>query len=393
MLKLHQAIQDISSRFYTVQEFPLLKRDRLPAGVLKRISNVKSENVELHASRLRGLELDSLLFDLRDNPSQQELDAGLRVLRLRFSPRLLKLISILYQYNIDSDALKQACRILSLEADERNSHPQEGKFLWKFANADDIFTALRSAADQEGGNVSQCCTRWGLDPASPLARKSFFQYLSDADQRALFINESWIVSFIEKEAMDDITALIKNYLGSFDLLEYQDSVCLAIWNRLGDPYESPDWVAYTKEQRDLMAQWNFLYLLKTHTLNYPEKFEILSKYNNRIRSCKKLPEHHLLSIDFGEIVVVDVEDQPSSFFYQKQKYEEEMRRWAENEAAIPVFLRTDRKLTTARDFMIEKKEESYMKLSYIGVDRFYIQELMDIKMGIEPDMRPQKPIA
>lgn len=387
MSKFQQAIQEICSRFYTAQEYPFLTRDRFPTGVLDRAATLGSEDFAIFAARLKASELDALLFDLRDSSTPQELHVGLTILRLRFSPRLLKLISVFFQYNMDSIPLKQACRALVLEAAERKSYPKEGVFLWRFAEAEDIFAALRLAAAEEKGDLSKFCLVWCIDPKSPLARKSFLQYLADADKNSLLINRNWIISFVEKEKTQEIEALIKNYLSSLDLLEYQDGVCLAIWERLGDAYESTTWEAYTKKHRDLMAQWNFLHLLKVHTLAFPQKLEILSKYYSRIRSCKKLPEQHLLIIDFGEIIVVDLESQPFSFFYQKAKYEEEMRRWEGEEQKIPVFLRKDRKVTTARDFMIEEKEEPYMKLSYIGVDRFYIQELMDIKMGIEPDMR------
>jgi len=386
MSRFQQAIEDIGSRFYTAQEYPFLCRDRLPTGVLDRILDLGAGDLPTFAAKLKGRELDSLLFDLRDSKTRKEFQVGIEVLRLRFSPRLLKLISGLFQYSMDSSSLKEACRALVLEAAERDSYPKEGRFLWKFLKVEDIFSSLRLAVKEEGGDISKCCIAWGIDPESPFAKKSFLHYLSEADKSTLLANRNWMVALIEKEEAEELEVLIKNYLSSLDLLEYQDGVCLAIWARLGDAYESPDWVPYTKKQRDLMAQWNFLHLLKIHTLAFPEKFEILKRYYSQIRSCKSFSEHSLLVIDFGDVVVVDLERHPFSFFYQKQKYEEEMRRW-EEEKIIPAFLMNNRKAVTARDFMIEKKEEPYMKLSYIGVDKFYVQELMDIKMGFEPDMR------
>jgi hypothetical protein len=370
-----------------VQEYPFLDRERLPAGVLDRAATLASRDFTIFSARLRGSELDALLFDIKNSKHQKALQAGFKVLRLRFSPRLLKLISRLFQYNMESESLKEACRSLVLEAAERNSYPKEGIFLWKFSQAENLPMALCLAASEENGDLSKCCTAWDIDPKSPLARKSFFRFLCGADKSALLINRSWMISFVEQEESEALAALIKNYLSSLDFFEYQDGVCLAIWDRLGDPFESPEWETYTKAQRDSMAQWNFLHLLKIHALSFPQKLEILGKYHSRIRSCKKLPETNLLVIDFGEIVVVDLDDQPFSFFYQKEKYEEEMRRWEGEEQIMPVFLRRDRKVTTARDFIIEEKEEPYMKLCYAGVDRFYIQELMDIKMELEPDMR------
>jgi hypothetical protein len=53
----------------------------------------------------------------------------------------------------------------------------------------------------------------------------------------------------------------------------------------------------------------------------------------------------------------------------------------------PTFLRMDKKNLTARDFMIEEIEEPCIKLSYEGIDVLYINEMLDIKMGLEPDMR------
>jgi hypothetical protein len=122
-------------------------------------------------------------------------------------------------------------------------------------------------------------------------------------------------------------------------------------------------------------------------MKVPKKYSVLSKYADRVRTSYTIKEENLFIIDFGEIVIADIYDRPYSFFYQTEMFEREMAAWQADEANLPAFIRIDRKNLTARDFIIEVAEEPCVKLSYEGIDILYIQEMLDIKMGIEPDIR------
>ena len=79
----------------------------------------------------------------------------------------------------------------------------------------------------------------------------------------------------------------------------------------------------------------------------------------------------------------------------KKSREQQEAPWDEEEGErpepyLPTFLRMDRRNSTARDFIIEEIEEPCVKLSYEGIDILYINEMMDIKIGLEPDLRKKQ---
>jgi hypothetical protein len=94
-----------------------------------------------------------------------------------------------------------------------------------------------------------------------------------------------------------------------------------------------------------------------------------------------------LIIDFGHLVIMDPKDKPHSYVLSKSYFEEQIKGKEENRDLI--FYRIDREghIVSARDFIIENKEAKYMKLTYQGIESLYLNEMLDIKMGIQPDLR------
>ena len=200
--------------------------------------------------------------------------------------------------------------------------------------------------------------------------------------------------------------LIQNYLSALKLHEYNDVINLEILCKLGKPNASPEWDFYPYDLRLKFTKWHFIHRLRVHSRVHPKKFAILSRYVDQVINSFEIKDEDLMVIDFGDIVLADVTGNPFSFFYEKEVFEKEMKDWKESreaseewdaysdtespEVLIPTFLRSDKKNLTARDFIIEEVEEPCVKLSYEGIDVLYIDEMLDIKMGLEPDMRKKQ---
>lgn len=393
MEALEQSLESISERLYTYSEFPLINREILPKTIIPEILQLGKAELDNYAIRLAGKFLDGLLYDLIDCQDQKAIDRANIILRLRFSPRLVKLTGRLFQYNFHSMGLKQACKALTEEGNRRGLLPVEGLFVFRFASQDDVKEALIQAADEEGRDLSHLCKSYYIDPDSPLARKSFFSYLVRGGKKELLTNKDWLLFYLETEDLDTLIPLIRNYLSSLTLAEYSRRINLKITERMGDPYESVDWETFTRQERQSFAQWNFLYKLKVHSQKHPQKYKILSRYYDNIRSCKISEDGRVLIIDFGDIVILDPKDRLVSYFCNKEFF---LRSLDNSDGDSELLLSMiDKKGPTisARDFIIEKREEKCIKLSYEGIDSLYINGMLDIKMGLEPDMRRQKVIS
>jgi hypothetical protein len=326
---------------------------------------------------MTGKELDGLILDLKDLKDEKIINKVVKILAYRFSPRQIKLIGRLYQYNEDSAGVKEAMAALAAEGEKRKSFPPEGKFAFRFAKEKDLSQAIGEALIEMECSIDKFCAEYDIDPKSPLAQKNFFNHLAHGDKCILMENKHWLLEYLGKEEAVKLGDLIKNYLNAFTISEYSRSVNLKILERLGDPYESTDWEGYTRQEREKIAQWNFIYALKTHTLDYPKKYELLSVYYSEIRSCKATEDKTALIIDFGDLVIVDPKNKPHSYFCKKEFMDEYM-------------IDTN---PTARDFIIESREGRCIKLSYQGIEALYINEMLDIIMGKQPDLRQKVGIS
>lgn len=384
---LTQSIKTIGLKMYTLEEFPFLNRDTLPQLALSKIGQLKGADLENCAIAMAGKELDALILDLKNIEDEKTLEAVIEILKLRYSPRLLKLITRLYQYNLDSLGLKQGIVAMGEEGEKRNHFPSEGKFIFSFAKEKNIFEAIGKATDEIGGDIDRLCEEYAIDPKSPLAQKVFLSYMEQGNKSVLMQNKEWLLGYLENEDVNDLIGLIKNYLGALTISEYSRRVNLMILEKLGDPYESPNWEGFTRQEKEGFAQWNFIYKLKIHTANYPQKYALLSNYYKEIRSCTLQEDKMTLTIDFGHLVIIDMKDKPYSYVLNKTYYEEQIK--DKGEDCDHIFYQRDWEVHTisARDFIIENKEEKCMKLTYQGIESLYLNEMLDIKMGIQPDLR------
>ena len=385
--KFRSTLLGIRNNFFTLEEFPFLDRTQLPMNVLDEAMNIRTADLEEYAFGLSGKALEGLLLDLIHVVDPDRIDQAVRILKIRFSPRLVKLLTMLYQFYETSEGLNECLREYNAILSHRAARTPAELFIKQVGNLPDKFEAICDAIDEMRWDIAGTLKEYAIYTKSPFAGNCVLMYLSRASKPALLLNRSWIIKCLQDQPTPKLTRLIENYLSTFNLKDYHDGINLAIEHKLGHPYSSTDWEFYPTELKHRFAQWAFLHQLKLHTIEVPKKYMILSKYVDQVRDSYKIEEENLFVIDFGEIIIADIEDRPYSFFYQRDAFEAEMRAWRIDKEQLPTFIRIDKRNLTARDFIIEEVEEPCVKLSYEGIDILYIHEMLDIKMGLEPDMR------
>lgn len=389
MTMLREQIEQISQRFYTVEEFPFLSADRFSPDLIEPLHTLKGPAIESYADSLTAAQLDSLLYHFSGISTKELRDAGTSVVRRRLTKRLVKLFFSLYQHQYDSPAVIQLASVIAEEARRKGMESPQVEFLSEFADAQDPFGEINGHVQTVCRELEAFFRNYGIRKDSRLAFRIRRECFLAADSDSFLHNARQLAYHINQSPVEELPGIIARYLSEVSMMDFHEGVNLSILTIMGEPKASLDWAPYPLELRTKFAQWVFLHRLKIHSLEYPQKFRVLSKYFDRIVESYHLEEDAALIIDFGDIVVADIKEKPYSYFYKRKEFDKDIARW-KNEELPPAFIRMDRDQTTARDYIIEEKEGNCLQLRYEGVDFLYIEELMDIKMGLEPEFRRRK---
>ena len=380
-----ETIDRLKAKFYTYDEFPLLDRQLLPADSLQKALKIKEIDLSFYAANLKGQELEGLLLDLISSENSAEIQRAIKIVCYRISKRILKLISKLTQYHYRAYGIDQlrkgvfnSCELTTF-TDER--------FLHTFGSADDLVKALAQTLLKENRNIHEIYTYYDISDKSPLAYASSLMFFRQCDKTGFLLNYDYLADLLKLFQPKRIIPIVSHYLNIMTLIEYDDNINSIIAEKFGQPYTSVEWEPFSKGLRDKFAQWNYLQKLKLHCEGNPKKFQILLQYLPEVRANYEIDEINALVIDFGVIVIVDMSDRPDAFLYEKNLFETEMRAWQNDQANLPTFLNKKKETLSAREFMLSTKDAPCIKLTFEGIHYYYIEEIMDIKIGYEPDMR------
>ena len=148
-------IKGLKDRFYTIEEFPLLDRGVLPQGILLRAMEVPKDKLEYFAFRLRGKELEGLLLELKDTYDEKIIERAYRILAVRLTTRILKLLAILFQYNYTSFGLITVLDKLSTKIRLKENYNAAEAFFWHLGQAEDKFAVLGQIIDEHGKDINK----------------------------------------------------------------------------------------------------------------------------------------------------------------------------------------------------------------------------------------------
>lgn len=385
-VQLRTALKQISEKFFAFREFPYVERDRLPEGVTETAAEVGEDEVDSYGASLTGKELEALIMDFPSLESKEEWDRIGSILTSRFSPRLINLIFNLYQVEYRSEALRFLINKFAEEADRKEQHPELGRFFWDFGKEEDYMPGLKTAFREEIFELDRLFRIYFIGEDTPFAMEVRRRCLEDAEYPLLLKNTKHLIYLIENAPEGQLIEAVTNHILSFDVLDDAGEVNRAVLKRLGEPRQSEKWDGYSVETKRKFFQWCYCHRLKLHTPDYPVKYKVFSQYHERIRQCYALEGTPALVMDFDKAVIADIPGRPHSYFYLKDDFDREIRKWKEF-GYLPSFLKEDEARFSARDYIIENKEDVCILLRYEGVDKLYIKELMDIKLGLVPDYR------
>ncbi len=380
-----EAIDRIKAKFYTYDEFPSLDRHLLPADSLKRALAVKESDLEIYSANLKGQELEGLLLDLVSTKDDAEVQRAIKIICLRISKRILKLIAKLTQYHFRSYGIDKLRKGVSHSCDIA-AFPNE-RFLNAFGPTDDLVNALTQILLKKNTNIQEIYAYYDIYDKSPLAYASSFMFFSRCDKTGFLLNYDYLADLIRFFQPKKAIPIVSHYLNSMTLIEYDDTINNIIAEKFGQPYTSVEWEPFSKDLRDKFAQWNYLQRLKHHCESNQKKFRILLQYLPEVRTNYEIAEINALVIDFGAFVIVDITDRPDAFLYEKNLFETEMRNWQSDQESLPTFLDKKKEPLSAREFMLSTDDAPCIKLTFEGIHYYYVEEIMDIKFGYEPDMR------
>ncbi len=389
--KLKRSIEGLREKLFTIEEYPFLDRQRLPSGILELVLCADQADLTKVAAGIKAHEMEALILDYRGIKKPEDRERIIKVLAMRFSERLFKLLMSIYQYDYEAQIWTSLWTAMIVEAKSRDLYPASGSYIFQFRNREDEFKEIELHINDHNKDMDEFFSAFHINNNSPLAEKIKVDYLISSDHEGLVKNSRHLLHIIQNMAASELFDIVSNYLKDFTQDDYMDGINLAILEKLGEPYLSPEWSIYSLEMRDSFAQWKFSYQLRLRSYNFPQKHELLIKYYKSVRNSYEIDNGRVMVIDFGEIIIADIIDKPYSLFYYKREFELAMQDWQNpNIAKEPAFIGHDKSTVSARDYIIEEKEEGCMQLSYEGVGVLYIKDLLDIKMGLEPDVRGRR---
>lgn len=387
--RLSIAMLAISERFFAFEEFPNVNRSRFPAGICEAAMKVNSKDLASYSASRTGKELEAMILDFPALKTVKEWEQIGTILILRFSPRIIKLIFHLFQVTYDSEAVRFLVKILVDEANRKQLYPEPGRFFWDFGKSGDFFSELKTRFYETSGELDDIFRTCHISRDTGLAFEIRRQCLEYAELPVLIKNANHLIDLIEKAPEQSLYQTITNYINQFDVLNTADEVNQAVLKRFGEPSSTRSWDGFSEDVKKKFSQWCFCHRLKLHSLIFPLKYEVLSRYYVKVMQSCELEEASALVIEFDKIVIVDLSDRPYSCFYHREDFEREMKKWTEFDI-FPSFLKDEKGQISARDYIIEEKDDSCILLRYEGIDLLYIKELLDIKFGLAPEFRRAK---
>lgn len=383
MSSFKEVINDLKTKYFLYEEFPLVDRADFPENSLDNAMKISDNDLENYTVHLKNKDIEGLLLDLVDAESVNEINRAVKIIALRSTKRILKLISYLSQYNYDSVGINILCANMSKIKELSDSNA----YIKRFGMESDKVLALVKVISVEGQNMDAILKKYNILPESKLAMDSCLEYFKGCDKNAFLINNQMMLRLINEFPAEKASEMLINYFDKLSLVEYLDEINLAVLYKFGQPTDSDNWHSFPQDIQDKFTYWCHLYRLKIHCKGQKIKFNVLVKYFEYVKTNYTIDELNTLITDFGDVVLADVEDDINIYLYDKYAFKREMTEWEFNKEILPTFITGGKNAISARDFMLSVDDPQCIKLTFDDIDYYYIDEILEIKLGLEPDMR------
>lgn len=385
--KLSSALMDISRGFYLPEEFPTRRPSERAERLLARLTSMRESDLDAFYPTVSGADLDSLLL-LIPNASAEQLIGILRILRRRANRRVLRLFWPFFQFNYKNPNVTNAAETIlhALPPKDRETQIAENLSLFLEGRG---FEALLERLKNNVVPLGTFTAREGLVRESPLAQRFCELYFTVCGKEGFLLNPKRFMLLIDKASNDVSDAMLINYLRSFDREEFLEDVNMSIIYCRGEPFGSDDWSDIPQELRRKFADWNSYRLLAGHFTRNKRKLRVLADLIPHIIRIRLAGKNTYLAADFGDFVIVDVNELSSYSYLIKKSLYERLSKKIEESGIESVLYSMDR-VVNARDFIIEEAEDSFMQLEYDELGKLYIKDMINIMLGLTPDLRPSK---
>ena len=383
----NQSIRHLRENLLLPQEFVLLAKRKGNDEKARLLTLVPEHSLEGFALTLGKEELESCLLELLGEPASPRTLELLRIMEVRMSPRLTRLIWALVQYDYELPVMRE---VAVLAAASPSCAEELLKIL--FAQEQDVIPAIVDTLCQEGGALYPFIAHYHLIAESPLVLAVAEQFFQQTDEKGFLINEEFFLEMIRTTSSEEhLTASLIHYLKQPWRYFSSRRINQALFNRFGLPDEtgSAIWEAIEPSLRIKYKQWIFIDVMEEHFGLKSEKNALFGKFYKDILHILFLDNHNIMVLDFGQFGIINLRTMADhAYLMDKTTLAIELKE-LEGEGGEPRWL-TRRLQIEARDVIIEEKSADILILNIAGVGKLFVQELMEELLRKEEGLWPVK---
>jgi len=384
---LNLSIQHLRENLLFPQEFVLLAKrkvrdDEAKALVLPLIAD---HSLERFALSLGKLELESCVLELLGEPMLQRKRQLLRIMEIRMSPRLTRLIWALVQYDYELPVMREVA-VLAAASPSNAEQLLEILFLEK----QDLIPPVVETLCREGGDLNSFIVHYHLIAESPLVQAVAQQFFQQTDEKSFLINEEFFLVMIRTTSQENLKPCLIHYLEQSWRYFSCRKINRAILNRFGLPDESGSaiWEDLQPSLRVKYKQWIFIDVMEEHFGLDSKKNALFGKFYKDIQHIQFLADGKIMVLDFGQFGIINLQTmEDHAYLMEKSTLAMELE-VLESEGE-PRWLRR-RLQIEARDVIIEEKSSDILILNIVGVGKLFVQELMEELIRKEEGLWPVK---
>lgn len=407
---LRKCIDDIAGQFRLPREIVHEDRSGEIARLTGEILGLRDDDLPRYAVKMDGRSVETLLFALLAGPDRADGSGGdggsgsdgssgsdgarrerlERLLELRFSRRIVVLICAFYAWRYEDGEMACLAESAAGYAAGRGLDIPQVHML-KLAvgsrgEAKDIAEALAAEVVGEDSHLNSFFRKYDLDRESPLALATVKKTLAVCGRKGYTLNEGWMLRLIRAgEAGPEI---LEHYIGSLDEHDYSLKINLAIIEARGRPVSPDDWPDVAARYKQKFIRWCFLKEFQDYYAANYVKLRFFTAYLPHIKNAGLMGEADasgMLVVDFGEFVVLDTEGESDySYLCEKDVF---ARVWGDQGLAVE-----KEKILGAREYILEDAQDQLTRLSFHAVGQLYAKEMIDILLGLMPDVRASQRI-
>jgi len=384
---LNLSINCLRETLLLPQEFVLLaKRKNIDNKAKAQVPHqIPEHSLENFALSLGKVELESCLLELLGEPVLQRKLLLLRIMEIRMSPWLTRLIYALVQYDHELPAMREVA-VLAAASPSNAEELLERFFLPK----QDLIPAIVDTLCREGGELDTFIVHYHLIAESPLVQAVAQRFFQQTNEKGFLMNEEFFLEMIKTTSEENLKSCLINYLEQSWRCFSCRKINRALFNCFGLPDESGSaiWEEIKSSLRVKFKQWIFIDVMEEHFGLESRKNALFGKFYEDIRHIQVLEDGNIMVLDFGLFGIINLRTtEDHAYLIEKTMLGlelEELERVGEL-----CWLKRGPQIE-ARDVIIEQKSSNILILNTDGIGKLFVQELMEELLRKEEGLWPVK---